>query len=56
MARFVPARFTLTLLVALLASASPVCMNACAEDGGWPQTSNASLPDVAPAPSSNRFT
>ena len=56
MARFVPARFTLTLVVALLASASPVCMNACAEDGGQLPTASASLPDVAPAPSSNRFT
>jgi hypothetical protein len=55
MARFTPARFTFSILVAALASSAPVCMNARAEDGGWPP-SNASLSDVAPAPSSNRFT
>jgi hypothetical protein len=55
MARFAPARLTLSILVAALASSAPVCMNACAEEGGWP-AANASLTDVAPAPSSNRFT
>jgi hypothetical protein len=55
MARSTPARFTLSILVAALASSAPVGMNALAEDGGWPPSS-ALLSDVAPAPSSNRFT
>jgi hypothetical protein len=56
MARSTPARLTLSILVAALASSAPVGMTACAEDSGWPPTASASLPDVAPAPSSNRFT
>jgi len=56
MARSTPARLTLTILVAALASSAPVCMNAFAEDDGWPPRGSASLSDVAPAPASNRFT
>jgi len=56
MARSTPARLTLSILFAVLASSAPVGMTACAEDSGWPPPASASPPGVAPAPSSNRFT
>jgi hypothetical protein len=56
MARSTPARLTLSILFAVLASSAPVGMTACAEDSGWPPTAGASQSEVAPVPSSNRFT